>query len=123
MQHELLEAPVKVYNFQVEDYHTYYVAEVSVLVHNSCGKTTGKFANNAEAARVADELGYKPTSSLSHGQKVYVNNKAPSDLKYISRDIDCHSGGAWKAASTIQGLGSKATRSGTYTRYLEYLCK
>ena len=123
IQHELLESPVKVYNFQVEDYHTYYVAEVSVLVHNSCGKTTGKFANNAEAARVADELGYKPTSSLSHGQKVYVNNKAPSDLKYISRDIDCHSGGAWKAASTIQGLGSKATRSGTYTRYLEYLCK
>ena len=26
VQHELLERPVKVYNFQVEDYHTYYVA-------------------------------------------------------------------------------------------------
>ncbi|MDD6296585.1 MAG: polymorphic toxin-type HINT domain-containing protein, partial [Firmicutes bacterium] len=25
VQHELLESPVKVYNFQVEDYHTYYV--------------------------------------------------------------------------------------------------
>ncbi len=39
VQHELLENPVKVYNFQVEDYHTYYVAESGVLVHNSCGDT------------------------------------------------------------------------------------
>ena len=36
VQHELLESPVKVYNFQVEDYHTYYVSESGVLVHNIC---------------------------------------------------------------------------------------
>lgn len=36
VQHELLETPVKVYNFQVKDYHTYYVANVGVLVHNIC---------------------------------------------------------------------------------------
>ncbi len=41
VQHELLENPVKVYNFQVEDYHTYYVAESGVLVHNSCGQNHG----------------------------------------------------------------------------------
>ena len=35
IQHELLESPVKVYNFQVADYHTYYVAS-GVLVHNNC---------------------------------------------------------------------------------------
>lgn len=35
VQHELLESPVKVYNFQVADYHTYYVAS-GVLVHNKC---------------------------------------------------------------------------------------
>ena len=35
VQHELLESPVKVYNFQVADYHTYYVAS-GVLVHNRC---------------------------------------------------------------------------------------
>ncbi|WP_408072004.1 polymorphic toxin-type HINT domain-containing protein [Butyrivibrio sp. JL13D10] len=28
--------PVKVYNFEVEDWHTYYVSEKGVLVHNSC---------------------------------------------------------------------------------------
>ena len=38
VQHELLEEPVAVYNFQVEDYHTYYVACTGVLVHNAnCG--------------------------------------------------------------------------------------
>ncbi len=39
VQHEILEAPITVYNFQVEDYHTYYVACMGVLVHNSCTKT------------------------------------------------------------------------------------
>ena len=32
---EELENPVKVYNFEVEDWHTYYVSEYGVLVHNS----------------------------------------------------------------------------------------
>ena len=36
VQHEILEAPVKVYNFEVQDFHTYYVGKNSVLVHNSC---------------------------------------------------------------------------------------
>ena len=36
IQHEILEEPVKVYNFEVEDFHTYFVGEVSVLVHNMC---------------------------------------------------------------------------------------
>ena len=34
---ENLEDPVTVYNFQVEDYHTYYV--LGVLVHNACGES------------------------------------------------------------------------------------
>ena len=32
---ELTEKPVTVYNFQVEDYHTYFVGECGVWVHNS----------------------------------------------------------------------------------------
>ena len=38
IQHEILESPIKVYNFEVEDFHTYYVGEQSVLVHNVCIK-------------------------------------------------------------------------------------
>ena len=33
---EYLEEPVKVYNFEVEDYHTYYVGDDIILAHNSC---------------------------------------------------------------------------------------
>lgn len=36
VQHELLESPVTVYNFEVADYHTYYVGDTKVLVHNDC---------------------------------------------------------------------------------------
>ena len=36
VQHEILEAPITVYNFQVADYHTYFVSNDGVLVHNSC---------------------------------------------------------------------------------------
>ena len=38
---ELTDKPVKVYNFQVEDYHTYHVSGFGVLVHNA-GKEYGK---------------------------------------------------------------------------------
>ena len=40
VQHEILEAPVTVYNFQVEDFHTYYVTDTGILVHNKCGGET-----------------------------------------------------------------------------------
>ena len=36
VQHEILEAPVKVYNFEVEDFHTYFVGIRRILVHNRC---------------------------------------------------------------------------------------
>ena len=36
---EEFDEPVDVYNFQVEDYHTYFVGESAVWVHNKC-KTT-----------------------------------------------------------------------------------
>ena len=37
VQHEILESPIKVYNFEVEDFHTYFVGENGVFVHNGCG--------------------------------------------------------------------------------------
>lgn len=38
IQHELLESPVTVYNFEVEGFHTYYVTDSAIWVHNLCGK-------------------------------------------------------------------------------------
>ena len=33
---EFLNEPVKVYNFEVEDWHSYYVGHNNILVHNDC---------------------------------------------------------------------------------------
>ena len=38
---ELTDEPTTVYNFQVEDFHTYYAGGLGVLVHNA-GKEYGK---------------------------------------------------------------------------------
>ena len=40
VQHELLESPSTTYNFEVEGYHTYYVGDSRVLVHNRCDGET-----------------------------------------------------------------------------------
>ena len=37
-----LDEPVEVYNFEVEDCHTYFVGELGVLVHNACPNPNGK---------------------------------------------------------------------------------
>ena len=37
---EVVDIPEKVYNFQVEDFHTYYVGENGIWVHNKCGNTS-----------------------------------------------------------------------------------
>lgn len=37
---EALAVPVKVYNFEVEDWHTYFVGECFTLVHNDCANKT-----------------------------------------------------------------------------------
>ena len=39
---ELTDKPVKVYNFQVEDFHTYHVGEIGVWVHNASCKVNKK---------------------------------------------------------------------------------
>ncbi len=53
VQHEILESPVKVYNFEVEDFHTYFVGESSVLVHNKCTSPNGR--NGGKSHRLKTE--------------------------------------------------------------------
>lgn len=44
---ELLKEPINVYNFEVEDWHTYFVSEKNILVHNTCSKPVNNKKNNA----------------------------------------------------------------------------
>lgn len=36
VQYEILENPAKIYNFEVEDFHTYYIVNFNVSVDNKC---------------------------------------------------------------------------------------
>ena len=51
VQHELIESPEITYNFEVEDYHTYYVGESSIWTHNKCGAEHGNSLNTSKPAK------------------------------------------------------------------------
>lgn len=105
---EKLDAPILVYNLEVEDFNSYFVGDVSVLVHN--------YLATKDITAIAKKLGYtKVKNRHSHGQAIYYNSKTKT---YITYDADAHNGGFWKMAKTIDGLLSKSTRLGTYDENL-----
>ena len=72
---EVLEEPVRVYNFEVADWHTYYVSEEEVLVHNTCTAGPGS--------------SYSPKNKTSlWGQEKYVTEKGLNTVKqHLSGDF------------------------------------
>ena len=58
-----LDEPVEVFNFEVEDCHTYFVGECAVLVHNACQKHHIMSDKNKtytpEFKKIADKYGLK----------------------------------------------------------------
>jgi RHS repeat-associated protein len=87
IQHELLESPIIVYNFEVEEFHTYYVSESGVLVHNTCG---GVLDNAAETVNKVDDnaaegIVYLRTN-LETG-KQYVGQAKNTD-RYLKRQLE-----------------------------------
>ena len=57
VQHELLESPVATYNFEVQDFHTYYVGESAVLVHNLCTNSGGRHGGSAHRQKISEVKG------------------------------------------------------------------
>ena len=94
VQHELLESPEITYNFEVEGFHTYYVGEQSLLVHNRCGndfstKTTqnksATFGSEREARNFArTKIGRNPfqvgLNKLRSSNGVWQYRAKPGDL-------------------------------------------
>ena len=77
VQHEIHESPIKVYNFEVEDFHTYFVGENRVLVHNMCktsdsGEIFLDQEKTHESARntLVNEL--DKTGTFTNGAKPYI---------------------------------------------------
>ena len=85
VQHEILENPVKVYNFEVAGFHTYFVSESNILVHNLCAKKYYK------ATRTDNSIirGSKITKSqalnrIRKGKDVIANSR--SAAKALAKD-------------------------------------
>ena len=69
VQHEILENLEITYNFEVQDFHTYYVGKESVLVHNLCTVdkiSTGRTAPN----NLTEKLAMDSAKSNPAGGKV-----------------------------------------------------
>ena len=102
---ELLDAPTKVYNFEVEDFHTYYVGVDAVLVHNSCGvvptneltPTHGLTRNRRQMRGFINDI---KTNGIQDSIK-YVNYQ---DTKYV---VDGHHRLAAARALKISNVPAK----------------
>ena len=73
-KHAALDTQVTVYNFEVEDFHTYYVSEQKVLVHNTCAMTVkntqvAKSSNNVQRVYRGDRSSMTPEKVFTNGFK------------------------------------------------------
>ncbi len=86
---EWLEEPAEVYNFEVADYHTYYVGDGDVLVHNKCANPSGS-DGNTEIVRVRHYTNTKGLKGIQESGIIYAkdNNRVYlelADRKPLSR--------------------------------------
>ena len=111
VQHEILESPIKVYNFEVQDFHTYFVGESSVLVHNACSYHSKKLRENMEKEGRAVVQGEASAHIVASGgeKRQWMSAKDSRNLlnKY---DIDVDT-----AANGIP-LGHPSPHNFTHTR-------
>lgn len=111
VQHEILETPVTVYNFEVEDFHTHYVAADAdvefVPVHNRCGQELPQSPkkvnetyikqNGIDAHRFKRDAGVRTNQSrldifqdTKAGGRLWLGNKAQTDRRitnYCFKDL------------------------------------
>ena len=71
IQHEILESPITVYNFQVEGYHTYYVTNNGILVHNECKISGGGHGNKTHRQQIDNKIAQ--LESTGNYTKIYGN--------------------------------------------------
>ena len=89
VQHEILESPVKVFNFRVADNHTYFVGNNCIAVHNSgCAEPNLKAGNlkncgsNSDANKIAKQLGFDDAHDF---KRAFVKNISRYDMNYDTK--------------------------------------
>ena len=103
---ELIDELVPVYNFQVEDFHTYFVGDCAVWVHNSeCGGSYGALKRDKN-----DKM-YNPEEAHHMPAKdYYVKNKGGSLTIYSGPAVRMERGDHLKTASWGKSPKAKAYR-------------
>lgn len=73
---ETLESPETTYNFEVEDFHTYYVSDSNVLVHNLCKQKLVAGSEDSWNAKVS--VGGETNHKTPHAHVNWKNQKLAS---------------------------------------------
>ena len=89
-----LENSVTVYNFEVEDFHTYYVSEQKVLVYNTCAAT----AKNTQVAKSSNQT-LKGTSVNS--KNIRFSQSSVNNAKEIIESMATKGWDGWKRMEVI----------------------
>ena len=83
-----LPEPVEVFNFEVEDYHTYFMGELGVLVHNLCKGNWSKGSYDSPQASAADhfarhgrEVGAKSLEQYTNKATSFANDVLSKRVK------------------------------------------
>lgn len=103
VQHEILEAPVTVYNFEVEDFHTYYVGSEPVLVHNKCSQD-----NPLSDIKYTDKVQAQMNLGDDHGFPSIVDNYGSYGQKTTFQ------GGDGMTYTKVEIYGSYNGKSGVF---------
>jgi len=83
VQHEILESPITVYNFEVADFHTYYVGKSAVLVHNTCGGNSSSKGVGGKGW-VGDKTWRENVSTVGKGGTITsLNGGVPSKAQAV----------------------------------------
>ena len=110
VQHELLESPVATYNFEVQDFHTYYVGETAVLVHNVC--QVNKVMSRKDAIKEGKEFLGEGFTKVRQGYY-----RSADGLRTMRFDVSHHGGSpvhinleTWKNP-VIKGVRNKLLKN------------
>ena len=110
---EKLEESVKVYNFEVEEYHTYYVGDAGILVHNKCWDDVSPVSNK------------NPLQDIEYTSKVKAQMEL-GDYHSFTKSVEAF-GDSGKISSLTGGdeiVRTKVEIAGSYkgkTRVFEYI--
>ena len=87
VQHEILETPVKTYNFEVADFHTYYVGTNKVLVHNKCKVQISQKLEYVFGNATGDKHNIDRTQGLLEQVQSIGINDTPKGRQYMLEQL------------------------------------